>query len=469
MPDAPQPDDTTEFPRIVDGPPRPAGPARGVAAVPGPPVASAHPAAPPAATAPGAAAPAPEPAASASEPAAPATEPTASASEPAVPKPTGSAPGTAAPDVARPRRRTRRALVLALAGVAALAVAVGGTAAVRGVSRGVLPRSDLLGGTSGADPSPPAATPGLTGRQLRGPLNILIAGVDPRQGQPNWRPNADAVLLLHVPRTLDAAYLYSLPRDLVVTVPAFGKAGFGGTRTKLTHAMSFGSVVPGTARPDRAQGFQLLARTVSAYSGIPRFDAGAVLDFGGFVKLVDAVGGVDLRVDQKVTSIHRQPDGAHRRPGASSTGYVGPQMTYLPGVRHFAGWQALDYGRQRYVAGSDYTRQKHQQQLVRAILAKLAKLGAHRDPVRLARVLAAVRESLTYDGRGHEVQDFAYTLRRIPPAKLTLVSLPGAALGRGNAYQGEALTPVATGFLRAVRAGAVAPYLAKNPSLVHSR
>ncbi|GGJ99307.1 hypothetical protein GCM10010123_31520 [Pilimelia anulata] len=378
------------------------------------------------------------------------------------------APAPAAAGIRRARRPwvvVTAAAVVAAALVATLAVQAVRTARDGAVSALLPGAADLLGAT----PAPPRTPAGLVGRQLRGPLNILIVGIDPRQSDPNWRPNADAVLLLHVPRALDTAYLYSLPRDLVVDIPAFAPAGFAGERTKLTHAMSFGSVVPGRARPDRAQGFRLLSLTVSKYTGIPRFDAGAVLDFGGFTKLVDAVGGVDLRVDRLVTSIHRQPDGKHREPGASSTGYVGPQMVYRPGVRHFTGWQALDYGRQRYLPGSDYTRQKHQQQLIRAILTKLVKQGAHRDAAKLARILAAVRDSLTYDGRGHSVVDFAYSLRRVTPARMTLVSLPGDAVGSGGGYRGEALQPVGRQFLRAVRADAVRPFLARNTGLVHSR
>ncbi|HWH00698.1 MAG TPA: LCP family protein, partial [Pilimelia sp.] len=299
---------------------------------------------------------------------------------------------------------------------------------------------------------------------ISGPLNILLVGVDTRESQPAWQPHADAVLILHVPASLDRAYVTSLPRDLLVTIPAFPPARFGGERTKLTHAMSYGSRVPGGGRPNVAQGFQLLARTVSGYTGIRRFDAGAVLTFRGFDALVDAVGGVQLTVDQRVVSMHRRPDGRHRT--LVGGGYVGPQMVYPPGRRTFNGWQALDYARQRYLSGGDYARQRHHQQLVKALIGKIASLDTVRDPRRLDRVLRALGKTLTFDGRGRRVVDFAYALRRLRPAGVTLVGLPGGGVGSGGGYLGEQLQPVAGRYFAALRGNRLPAFVAANRSLL---
>jgi LCP family protein required for cell wall assembly len=354
--------------------------------------------------------------------------------------------------------------------IAAVVVLLGGgTIAVAQAARSryEVPRADLFGtpapvGTPTATPTPPPTVE--PGAGITGPLNLLLVGIDPRASQPNWRPNADAVMILHVPAGLDRAYLFSLPRDLLVTVPSFPKARFGGGRTKLTHAMSYGSKVPGSNRPNRAQGFQLLALTVSRYTGIDRFDAGAVLNFGGFTELVDAVGGVDMYVDRRVVSRHREPDGDHRRPVAG--GYAGPQMVYERGNRHFTGWQALDYARQRYLPGGDYTRQLHQRQLVRALMGRILTQDLARDPVKLDRVLAAVGDALVVDLRGRRVIDFAYALRGVTPATVTLVNLPGGSVGRGGGYQGEQLQQIGRQFLAAVAAGRVERFLASHPKLV---
>jgi LCP family protein required for cell wall assembly len=344
----------------------------------------------------------------------------------------------------------------------------GGTLALAQAARSRydVPRADLFDPDPAAAPTPtPTPTPTVEpGAGITGPLNFLLVGIDPRVSIPDWQPHADAVLILHVPAAMDRAYLFSLPRDLRVDIPAFRKARFGGQRTKLTHAMSYGSKVPGTKKPDAAQGFQLLATTVSRYTGIARFDAGAVLNFGGFTDLVDAVGGVDLYVDQRVVSKHRQPDGKHRRPVPG--GYTGPQMVYEKGTRHFTGWQALDYARQRYVAGGGYTRQRHQQQLIKALVGQILSQDMARDPVRLDRVLRAIGDALIFDGRGRSVIDFAYALRDVDPADITLVNLPGGSVGRGGGYAGEDLQPVSRQFIAAVTADRAARFLAAHPELV---
>jgi anionic cell wall polymer biosynthesis LytR-Cps2A-Psr (LCP) family protein len=331
-----------------------------------------------------------------------------------------------------------------------------------------------------ADPpaaAPPAAAPPAPaetspspgpppGADIDGPLDLLLIGVDTRVSIPDWEPHADAIMLLHVDAGLRSGYLYSLPRDLRVDMPAFPKAGFRGGRFKITEAMSRGSRVPGSNRPSAAQGYELLERTISGYTGIRTFHAGAVLTFSGLSRLTDALGGVTLRIDQKVLSQHRRPDGSLRtlRPGGG--GYVGPQAAYLPGTRTLQGWQAIDYARQRYTPGGDYARQRHQRQLVKALLTKVTTAGLATDPGRLQSVLTALGDGLIYVG-GREPVEYAYALRNLEPAGLTMVGLPGASVSGGGGYIGEELTATGRGFLRAVAQRRPEAYLADHPELVH--
>ncbi len=362
---------------------------------------------------------------------------------------------------------TRRRWLLGLAAlVAVLLVAAGAVVTTRLVTRPApAPVAGSATPTPPAGPStpaPPSPTP-PPGADIRGPLNLLLVGVDTRVSVPGWEPHADAVLVLHVPAGLGRAYLFSLPRDLVVEIPAYPKSGYPGGRTKLTHAMSYGSRVPGDKlHPSTAQGYELLRATVSRYTGL-RVDAGAVITFGGFDKLVDTLGGVDLYVDQRVASIHRRPDGSCRDRVGSS--YVGPQMIYQTGYQHLTGWQALDYARQRYTAGGDYTRQRHQQQLIRALARKILDQGLARDPDRVEQVVDALGRTLVYVGGGRRLVDFAYALGGVPAAGFVLVGLPGDAVGSGGSYRGEQLRPVGQQFLAALRAGTADDFLTAHPSL----
>ncbi|MEV4618729.1 LCP family protein [Asanoa sp. NPDC049573] len=320
--------------------------------------------------------------------------------------------------------------------------------------------------TAAAAPTPTPSPTVQPGADIRGPLDLLLVGVDTRVAVPGWEPHADAVLILHVNKGLDSGYLFSLPRDLVVDIPKFPKSGYGGGRTKLTHAMSYGSK-RGTAKPSAAQGYQLLSQTVSRYTGIKTFQAGAILNFGGFQKLVDELGGVDMYVDQKVVSKHRQPNGKART--LSGGDYIGPQATYNPGNRHFVGWQAIDYARQRYTAGGDYARQRHQQQLIKAILAKALSSGLPTDADALNRLLKALGRSVDVIAGERTAIDFVFALSKLTPANLKLVSLPGSGVGSGGGYQGEQLTSVGRGFITQLRAGKADAYLKAHPTLAVKR
>lgn len=328
-------------------------------------------------------------------------------------------------------------------------------------------RSPGRSGSSAPSPSPSPTGP-PPGADITGPLDILLVGIDTRESVPGWEPHADAVLILHVPAELDRGYLFSIPRDLVVDVPAFPKAHFSGARTKLTNAMSYGSRVPG-GEPSTEQGLRLLSTTISKYTGITKLHATAVINFRGMRNLVDAIGGVDLYVDQRVASIHLRPDGRGRTPGKSSTGYVGPQMVYEKGMRHLNGWQALDYARQRYgLPDGDYDRQRHHRQLLKALAGQAFAQGIVADPLKLTKVLGALGQTLTFDGQGRQVAEYAYALRNVTASSITMVGLPGRNVGSGSSYRGEQLDPVAKKFLAAIRDGTVDTFLKEHPKLTHS-
>lgn len=366
-------------------------------------------------------------------------------------------------------------LYVALGVVAAVVLATGAFVGIRLVwnrFNDAIPQADLFGmPTPGAAPTTATPTPSPTpppGHDIKGPLNFLLVGVDTRASVRDWIPHADAVMIMHVSADLKSAYLVSLPRDLVVNIPAFGPARFGGARTKLTHAMSYGARVPGSTTPNPAQGFQLVARTVSAYTGIQHFDAGMLLTFFGLRYLVDSIGGIDMYIDQKVVSVHIQPDGNHRSPcGRCSHGYSGPQATYNIGRQHLSGWQALDYSRQRYIPGGDYARGRHQRQIIKAIMAQVLTRDFITNPIKVDEMVQALGDTAIFDGRGRKPMEFAYALRDLRPAGLTLVGLPGGSAYGGGGYVGENLNGIQSSYFAALRQDNLAGFLAANPGLVN--
>jgi LCP family protein required for cell wall assembly len=368
-------------------------------------------------------------------------------------------------------KKVRLYLIIGAAAVVVLATGI--VVAVNAFANKVdksIPQADLFTPTTAPTHLTPSPRPSPTpppGADITGPLNILIVGVDTREDDPTWQPKADADMILHVNKDLSSGYLVSLPRDLLVDIPAYGPARFGGENSKLTHAMAFGSVVPGSTSPSAVQGFPLLAQTISRYTGIEHFDAGAVITFSGLRNLVDAMGGIDVYIDEQTVSIHLQPDASGLLACASCpNGVTGPRMTYNEGTTmHLFGWQALDYARQRYIPGGDYSRQRHQRQLIKAMMTKIIASGYTMSPGRVESVITALGQTLIFDGRGRKPSEFMYALRNLTPAKVGLVGLPGEGVSSGGSYLGERLLPIEAPFFDALRADALPAFLAANPSL----
>ncbi|GIF14019.1 LytR family transcriptional attenuator [Actinoplanes teichomyceticus] len=307
---------------------------------------------------------------------------------------------------------------------------------------------------------------------ISGALNILLVGIDPRNA--HTAPLADSIIVAHVPADRSGAFLFSIPRDLVVPIPAFAESGSTAQRTKINAAMALGSRV-GDREYRPAQGYQLLARTVAELTGIPRFDAGAILDFGGFTRLVDELGGLSVVVDQTVVSEHRKPDGTPRDRLSECPGhddchrpYTGPQKVYPTSDRPvpFTGWEALDYVRQRYgLPHSDYDRQRHQRQFVKA-LAKKLKRTVLTSPGRLPRLTGALGDSLTFVGGGHGLAGWAAHLDALHLSRMTTIGLPGSALFEDGVYRGEQFPAAVHDFFAAVAADRVAEFLLSHPAAV---
>jgi anionic cell wall polymer biosynthesis LytR-Cps2A-Psr (LCP) family protein len=329
---------------------------------------------------------------------------------------------------------------------------------------GAVQTKDLFGDAAAGAPKEKVS-------DIKGPLNILLAGIDPRDDK--RAPLSDSIIVVSVPASMDQAFIFSVPRDLLVDIPEFEKTGFKGGRGKINSAMSYGSSI-GNGNHDVAQGFALLAKTVSKLTGIQKFDAGAIINFGGFKQIVDAMDGVTMTIDQNVKSEHLQPGGKPRPRLASCSNnqcahpYYGPQATYKKGTYHLQGWQALDYVRQRYgLPKSDYDRQRHQQQFIKAMAQQALSKDVVTNPIKLDRVLNAAGKSLIFDGKGHSVVDWGLALRNIRSTNMTLIKLPGQSLITNGRYQGEQLQPSAQDFFRSIVEGKEAEFVLAHPDYIN--
>jgi anionic cell wall polymer biosynthesis LytR-Cps2A-Psr (LCP) family protein len=170
---------------------------------------------------------------------------------------------------------------------------------------------------------------------------------------------------------------------------------------------------------------ELLAETIKQAYGVS-FDAAAIVDFVGFQKVVEVLGGVDMYVDQETTSVHRgfTADGKLKVPyiqytrsdggtGLERIAGVTPK-TYHIGNQHLTAAEALDYVRQReLLPNSDYDRERHQQQFIKALFRQILSTDTLSNPVKLAKVLSVVGSAVTLDTGGVGLEDMVYAMRGV--------------------------------------------------------
>jgi LCP family protein required for cell wall assembly len=328
----------------------------------------------------------------------------------------------------RRRRRWRRVLLWFLVVLLVLAggSAVGGWLYLRGLNDN-MERIQVFSEINGERPV--ANTGGF---------NLLMLGSDSRDpdapgGAGEGR--ADTIMLLHVPSGDQQAYMISLPRDLYVYVPPNADESAGGYETKLNAATAFGGV-------------PLMVEAVEGYTGV-RIDHVMQIDFGGFVEVTDALGGVDMHIDQTITSIHR------------------PNRTFEEGDRHLNGTEALDYIRQRYqFADGDFTRMRNQQQFLRALMDKAASTGTLTNPSKLNSFLQTVTSTLTVD-EDFSLTSTAWRFRHLRSDNLTFMVTP--VTGTGN-IDGQSVVlsddDAAANLYAAIKDDQMAQWVTDNPDRV---
>jgi LCP family protein required for cell wall assembly len=208
-------------------------------------------------------------------------------------------------------------------------------------------------------PNAPISSP------LTGGMNLLIVGVDERADHPEEGVRSDTLILVHLDALGRWASMLSVPRDTRVNVGDIGE-----TKINIAYGQGYSNAEalygPGTT-PQQG-GMSLAAQTVEQLLQLPqrgqRIDAIAQINFDGFAKLIDALGGIDIDVPRPIV------DDAYPTPDFGTT-----RIEFKPGVQRMTGAQALIYARTRH-ADSDFGRAERQQQVLRAIAAELRKRGA---------------------------------------------------------------------------------------------
>jgi LCP family protein required for cell wall assembly len=305
---------------------------------------------------------------------------------------------------------------------------------------------------------------GLDGEPLDGPINLLLLGVDVR---PDWDRNetrADTILLLHVPKSHDQAYLMSIPRDTQVKIPANPETNYRGGRDRINSAFLHGAMNGGGWKG----GLGLQARTVSDLTGID-FNGAAVIDFSGFSNVIDTLGSVRICIEADTESLHYYHVSGkvtyvneHEAADRGLKPYV-----HLKGCRDMPGWEALDYSRiRKSLDDSDYGRQRHQQQLIKAMATKAGDVGMLTDIGKLQSLLSAVGKSMLLDTDGVPLIDFLFSMKEVSGADLVLLK---ANAGEFNtaADMSELLTDETLAMFTAAKEDRLSQFVFDHPHMVN--
>jgi len=298
----------------------------------------------------------------------------------------------------RERRRNRKVLVAALVLLLVPVLAVGGylvwlnQIVSNNVKQAVLlPDGDKPTNQAGQVVPQPAGNG----------TNYLLIGNDARPGDTGSR--SDVMVLVHVPEDRRNVSLIHFPRDLWVPIP-------GKKDAKLNAAYAWG-------------GAPLLVKTMQNMLGI-EINHVAMVGFEGFKRMTDAVGGVDVNVEE----------------ASEGDGKVFPK-----GVMHMDGATALVFVRQRkQLSEGDISRGKRQQAFIKALMLKTLSKDTLTNPLRVQDFLDAATSNLTIDQKLDvgTMRSEAFAMRNLRGDDVRFITAPFT--GFGTSADGQSIDIVDT-------------------------
>lgn len=239
----------------------------------------------------------------------------------------------------------------------------------------------------------------------REPLNILLLGSDRRPGE-GWQTRSDAIVVVRLDPARQRIALLSLPRDLVVNIPGYGYARINA------------ATVYGESDPYLGGGMELARVTVSELLGLPIHHV-VRADFSAFIAAIDAIGGVDVVVEQELYD-----------PAYPTMDYGYMVAHFLPGPYHMDGETALIYSRMRHM-DSNYARNRRQQQVLVAAFQRVRDQNLIGQMEMLANLTTALRDHIQTDLSVEQMIGLAWAFRNVAPEMVERY-----ALDENGVYEG---------------------------------
>ncbi len=207
---------------------------------------------------------------------------------------------------------------------------------------------------------------------LQEPINILLLGIDKRPGETD-PARTDTMIVLHYNPKSHTLGMLSIPRDLWVQIP-----GDGENRINMAYPLGEIKKYPGG-------GPALVKETVRRVIGYP-IDYHVMINFNGFRRLIDLIGGIDVDVPKPIDD-----------PTYPSDNYGYDPLHIPAGHIHMNGELALKYARTRH-QDSDIGRAHRQQQVILAIRDKVLRSRMLPSLIRRApQIYQALGDSMSTD------------------------------------------------------------------------
>lgn len=247
--------------------------------------------------------------------------------------------------------------------------------------------------------------PGWSGR-----LTVLLLGGDAGAGRVGLR--TDTMIMASLDPATRQVALIGLPRN-ITRVPLPGKAGTAFSchcfPDLLNALYRYAEANPSHFPEGPDRGAMAVTRAAEKLTGL-KIDYYALVDLEGFVDVVDALGGVTVRVTEHVKDRVSSPVG---------DGRLGPSVNVGPGSYHFDGRRALAYVRSRS-ADDDYHRMRRQ----RCLLAGLASQTNVPTLLRaLPKLLRVARRSVSTNIPSGELPRLASLATQLRGARVTTLGL----------------------------------------------
>ncbi len=243
-------------------------------------------------------------------------------------------------------------------------------------------------------------------------MTVLALGID---GSENYLYGlSDVIRVVRVDFVTPKVTVLSLPRDLWVEIPEIENS-YGVTHGKLNQAYFYGTPGMGYYKGPGA-GAGLLARTLNLNFGLTVDHYGAV-NMSTFVKIVDAVGGIDVYLPQDV-------DGRPIDENTEDMGY------FTAGQHHFNGDQALRFSRIRKKY-NEFTRMDNQNLVLCALKEKITSPEVL---PKVPKIIAAFQNSVLTDLSPAQLAQLACLVPKLRRENLIFTGLPHEILSPGRIY-----------------------------------